>query len=197
VTGRARRWIGTSILVIWAPVTLLVTAALMVNHVVAMPAPTEIERLTGAVLALRHPSDDRRLVVHVVADGCSCTDSLFDHLTERGPQADTDEWVVFVGEDPVRERSVRDRGFALRSTTRAGLQAEFGLEAAPILIVADRAGGLAYVGGYYRYPAAVAPLDESVLSAVGRGERPDGLPIFGCAVSERLAEQLDPLGLQR
>ena len=195
--GRLRVWLGWSFLVVWVPVTLLLTGALMVNHVIALPEPGDVEALSAAVASLRTEGREAPLVVHIVADGCSCTDSLFQHLLDRGPRAGLDEIVLFVGDDPQRERAVLARGYRLAVTDRDALWTDFGLEAAPILVVLEPSDALTYVGGYYRFPAAVRPLDEQVLASREAGLAHDALPIFGCAVSERLAEQIDPLGLQR
>lgn len=182
---------------VWAPLTLVVTGALMVNHVIALPQPTETGAMIAAMSALGDTRGDSPLVVHVVADGCSCTDSLFDHLLSRGPRGDLDEVILFVGADPDRESAIRAAGYRLAVTDRAGLLAGYGLESAPILVVVEPPDRLRYIGGYYRFPAAVRPLDEQVLASLDAGTAHAPLPIFGCAVSERLAEQIDPLGLQR
>lgn len=193
---RWRQWLGVGLLAVWAPVALVVIALLMVNHVVAMPEPSDVDRLHAAVEALVGGRADRRAVVHVIYAGCSCTDGLVTHLDTRGPGADTDEVVLYVGADAERQARLAARGFRVEPLPRSELEERFALRAAPILVVLEPEGELAYVGGYYRYPAAVHALDEQILARIDGGERPEGLPIFGCAVDPALARQLDPLGLQ-
>lgn len=56
-------------------------------------------------------------------------------------------------------------------------------------------GRVRYLGGYYDHPSASNPLDLRLREALDRGERVAPLPIYGCAVSPRLREAFDPLGL--
>ena len=69
----------------------------------------------------------------------------------------------------------------------------WGLIAAPLLVLAS--AELDYVGGYYAVPAAVSPRDEAIARAVAPHEPVEPLPIYGCAVSPALQDQVDPLGL--
>lgn len=181
---------------IWAPAALVVVALLMVNHVVAMPEPSDVERLQGAVVELLGGRLERRAVVHVIYAGCSCTDGLVAHLDERGPRPDADEVVLYVGADRERQARLAARGFRVEPLPRSALEQRFALQAAPILVVIEPDGVLTYVGGYYRYPAAVHALDQEVLASLDAGKAPEAFPIFGCAVDPALARQLDPLGLQ-
>jgi hypothetical protein len=120
---------------------------------------------------------------------------LFTHLTERARFADADEIVLFVGEDPAKRLSAERAGLRFVSASPAGLAARYGIEAAPVLIAFDAAGGLRYLGGYYNHPSTIFPLDEKIHAQLVRGAVPGPLPVFGCAVSPRLQESVDPLGI--
>ena len=102
--------LGRLVLMVWAGGILFVTSLLMANHIVAMPSPTDIEKLRQAVSELRTASGTP-LSVHVrVYKNCSCTRSLFEHLVERGAVPDAEEIVLFVGEDEVWQRRANTEG---------------------------------------------------------------------------------------
>jgi hypothetical protein len=195
--GRAgRRSIGALLLVGWFTVTLIGLASLSVGHIAAMPEPDRGARLTQAMAALRRGSTGLFLV-HVISTGCSCTERLFAHLVARGRFPGTEETVVLVGEDPgsTKAAAAGPAGFAFTSLSAGELAARYGLEAAPVLIAFDGTGGLRYAGGYYAHPSTVWPLDERIHAQLASGQTPEPLPVFGCAVSPRLQESLDPLGI--
>ncbi|MFZ5476536.1 MAG: hypothetical protein ACOZNI_07130 [Myxococcota bacterium] len=87
-----------------------------------------------------------------------------------------------MGDGTVDPAPLAAAGYTLERVDAAAYAARFGLEAAPILVVLDAGGALAYAGGYYDVPAAVRALDVSLLDAVRGGERPAALPVFGCAI---------------
>ena len=136
-----------------------------------------------------------RQVVHVISGSCSCTDRLLTHLQARGAAHGREETIVYVGEVEPRLQTLRARGYTVRTMARTELRRGLALDGAPVLVVADNAE-LAYVGGYFQYPAAVRPLDERLIAEVAAGHAPRALPVFGCAVDAQLARQRDPLGLR-
>ena len=71
--------------------------------------------------------------------------------------------------------------------------ARVGVEAAPILIVIDPSGVVRYAGGYTERKQGPVVADIRILRATERGDAPVALPIFGCAVSERLRGELSTL----
>lgn len=187
MTSAAKERLGRALLVLWAPLAAAVVGLLMVNHTVAMPGPDDAALLTARLAEL----GDGRRVVHVVAEGCSCTERLFRHLLERGGEG---EHLVYVGARSDRVALARDAGYTVQTTDPEGLARRWGLRAAPVLLVGD--GGLLHAGGYFRRPAALVPRAVEILAAIDAGERPQGLPVFGCAVEAGLRRAADPLGLQ-
>ena len=186
--------LGKVLLAGWIVLSLVGLSSLSLSHMAAMPKPDDGSRLERAMLALpRKPGQN--LFVHVIYAGCSCTERLFAHLLQRGPFPGTDEVVLFIGEDAEKQRSARRAGFEFISMSPAALADRFGLEAAPILAAFDTADRLRYVGGYYNHPAALLPLDQRILRQVIDGASPPVLPVFGCAVTERLQGSVDPLGI--
>lgn len=178
----------------WAAAALMALSTIAVPHMAPMPEGSRDARTRQALWALRAPSGPDRLHVHVIAADCSCTDRLFAHLVRRGPFPGTDEIVLFVGSDPAKEARARAAGFRYAAVSAAQLAARFGLEAAPVLFAFD-AARLRYAGGYFDHPSAIRPLDEAIHARLGAGESPEGLPVYGCAVSAPLRRSLDPLGI--
>jgi hypothetical protein len=189
----------------WVAVALLGISSLAVPHMAAMPAPHWVPwgpatpapreaKLSGAFLELRQ-RDTGRFIVHVIYQRCSCTERLFAHLVARGAFSDAEEIVVFVGEDAGKRQAATRAGFRYLAVSAEDLAQRFGLEAAPVLLAFDAPGRLRYAGGYFDHPSTVKSLDESIYARVAAGELPQPLPIFGCAVSSRLQDSVDPLGL--
>jgi hypothetical protein len=189
-----KEWIGRSLLVGWIIVTLIGFAALSVRHMASLPEPGDEALLSRAMLTLRRGSSENFLV-HVIYGECSCSRALFAHLIARRPFRDAEEVVLFVGTDPVKQKSARRAGFAFTTVSAQELASRFELEAAPVFIVFDSAGRLRYAGGYYAHPSTITPLDERIYSQLAAGAKVEPLPVFGCAVSSRLQKSLDPLGL--
>lgn len=183
--------LGRVLLLVWVPLVMIVIGLLMVNHTIAMPSPDRPELLQAALLELDEGPD---VTVHIIYANCSCTDLLVEHLISR--RANPSELVLYVGEPRPSHTALSTSGFKVIRLLPGELETKLGLEAAPVLL-ALRGGTLAYAGGYFRYPAAVRPLDVSIVQRIDQGEAVKGLPIFGCAVSPRLQRQVDPLGLQR
>jgi hypothetical protein len=186
-------WIGKWMLAGWIVVTLVGLAALSVKHMASLPAPDDEALLSRAVLQLRRSSGGIFLV-HVIYAECSCSRALFAHLVARRPFPGAEEAVLFVGADPNKQESARRAGFTFSTVSAPELAFRFGLEAAPVLIAFDSTGRLRYAGGYYAHPATITPLDEKIYAQLATGANVEPLPVFGCAVSSRLQESLNPLG---
>jgi hypothetical protein len=178
----------------WIAVALLGISSLAVPHMAAMPQAEGQARTIRALLELRR-ADSRRFVVHVIYRGCSCTERLFAHLVSRGAFADAEELVLFVGDDDAKRKAATGAGYRYVAVSAPELAERFGLEAAPVLFTFDASARLRYAGGYFDHPSTQTSLDESIYARVAAGEAPKALPIFGCAVSPRLQDSVDPLGI--
>jgi thioredoxin-related protein len=176
----------------WLIVVMLGLATLSLGHIAAMPGPEA--RLAREALALR-PAPGRSLFVHVISAGCTCTERLFSHLTQRARFQGADEVVLFVGDDEAKRGAAERAGLGFVTTSAAELSSRFGVDAAPLLIAFDAAGRLSYLGGYYNHPSTLFPLDETIQTQLAQGAAPKPLPVFGCAVSAQLQKSVDPLGI--
>jgi hypothetical protein len=192
--SKGARWTGKLLLAGWVIITMVGLASLSLGHMAAMPEPDDQARLTREMLALRR-DPARSFFVHVIYAGCSCTERLFAHLTERARFPGADEIVLFIGEDPAKRRAAELAGLRFITASPAELAARYGIEAAPVLIAFDAGGRLRYLGGYYNHPSTLFPLDEKIHAELAQGAIPKPLPVFGCAVSQRLQKSVDPMGI--
>ena len=204
-TGEGRQWRVELALVAWIVVALVVGSFLMAGHLIALPAPAagvENAALEREIAIVRRPTDRGRwLAVHVLYGSCGCSGKVLDHLLERGPHVDTAEQVLLIEDDDVPSdlaliERARARGFLVESLSALELAQRFSIEAAPMLIVMSPDDHLSYVGGYADRKRSPAIRDSEILDRLARGDTTDPLPIYGCAISQRLKRQLDPLGLK-
>jgi hypothetical protein len=201
----------------WAIGMLLLGAGLLAKHVVALPAPTLAPALLTALDSVGpdavgphsvgpHNVDPHRVgphgakrdraapawkSVHVLYSECRCSQRIVSHLLDSPRPPEFREVILWVGQvaPPAKLRTK----FHLIELTRARL-ASFGIEAAPTLLVIDPAGRLRYSGGYTERKQGPKIMDLAILEEARLGApRLDSLPIFGCAVSERLKEALSIL----
>ena len=164
---------------------LVLGAALTVLHSAAIPAP---------VLHRDAPGEWRAL--HILADDCDCSKSVADRLASRGRLPNWREDVIVIGRDPVDDTSLTTTGFTVQHLT-ADDAARAGFQGAPWLVLRDPAGRVVYSGGYTAArPAPGQPTQETkIMQSVRGGQTVNPLPAFGCATSQNLRRQLDPLHL--
>jgi hypothetical protein len=195
-----RRALGVAMLSVWAVVVLVVGAALMAPHVVALPVPAaDGSRLALAMHSLPGANAGRWSALHVLYEGCGCSARVLTHLMARHARADLNEQVLFVRDAPqadpgLEETAVRARGagFGFASVTPGELEQRYQIEAVPLLVVADAAGHIRYSGGYTEKSGVVEVDDVPLIDGVRSGRSVEARPVFGCAVSSRMQEAIDP-----
>jgi len=187
----------------WALICTLISASLLIDHLISLPAPAAADPEFQHLLARQRPAAARGRwwLVHVIADGCGCSRRVVDHLIADRRPADLAERVVFVTEH-ARDATptlaeLALAGFAIDVVRPDELVARYGVEAAPLLIAIAPDGALRYVGGYTRRKQAADLHDLDILAALRRGEPVEPYPAFGCAVGDALRSKLDPLGIKR
>jgi len=199
-----RRAFGVALLLVWAVAVLVVGAALMAPHVVALPVPTpDDSRLAFAMRSLPGATAGRWSALHVLYEGCGCSARVLAHLMARRARADLNEQVLFVRDapqaDPGAEMTAvraRGAGFGFESVTPGELEQRYQIEAVPLLVVADAAGHIRYSGGYTDKSGAVEVDDVPIIDGVRSGLSVEARPVFGCAVSSRMQEAIDPLRIK-
>ncbi len=189
------RWVGRGLLWLWGPTSVVLVAAVMVSHLLALPTP-EARALEAALFA----ADQGRQVAgwrafHVLYADCPCSRRVAESLVARGARDDFSERVLLVGHDAGLSRQLGTSGFSVDELTAETLKDRLGIEAAPTFFAVAPDGSVRYVGGYSSYKQGPSQ-DERLLSLVRHGLRPEALPVFGCAVSRRLQAAADPFGLR-
>ena len=191
VTTRRARRLAIGALCAWFSILLVLGAGLLARHLIALPGPSKENALPGYVQALRGPDESGRwLAVHVLYAECRCSQRIVDHLTTTERPGGWSEIVLWVGDAaPPPELVAR---FRVRRVDEAEL-AGGDIEGAPLLVAADPWGSIRYAGGYTTRKQGPAIEDLALLTAARRTPLSSSLPVFGCAVSERLKAHLAKL----
>jgi hypothetical protein len=175
----------------WFGAMLLLGAALLAKHVVALPVPEKDARLARSVATLRVPAAQGKwLAVHVLYAECRCSQRVVAHLISTARPKDWDETVLWVGKatpDPALSEH-----YHVKKITSTEL-ARLGIEAAPLLVVLDPQDHLHYAGGYTTRKQGPVIDDLRILDAAQHPGPLESLPVFGCAVSDRLKQELSIL----
>ncbi|MDF3067411.1 MAG: hypothetical protein K0R38_3012 [Polyangiaceae bacterium] len=169
---------------------LLVGAGLLAKHVVALPAPNNESHLAQSLGELRRAGSSGWLAVHVLYAECRCSQRIVAHLTSTERPRRWQEVVLWVGDadpDPGLYRA-----FDVRRLSHEQL-GRFGVESAPLLVALDPEGRAVYVGGYTDRKQGPDIRDLYVLAEAEQRNALSALPVFGCAVSERLKRALAAL----
>lgn len=181
--------------VAWAVPLVVVGATLMASHWVTLPTPERSDPVLGRALADLTPPTARWRLVHVLYGQCRCSQRIFAYLLER-PRAEAEEMVILVDDNAQFAARAQAAGYAVEVIDREALKERFGIESAPLLIIAEPGGALRYVGGYTPRKQGADYRDVEMLAALQRGDAPEDLPLYGCGVSRELQAYLDPIGVK-
>ena len=129
-------------------------------------------------------------------DDCPCSRRVLRRVLERNPVDGAAERIVLVGHDIQPDKAAIDRGFDVDTVTPVELKAKYGVESAPLLLVADSVGRILYSGGYTDRKQGYEVKDQRVIEGLVAGEQVESLPVYGCAVSSELQALVDPLRLK-
>lgn len=135
------------------------------------------------------------LAVHVLYAECRCSQRIAEHLMATTRLPDVAEHVILVGQDNALRDALAGRGFDVATVNADDLEATYGIEAVPLLVVVAPDGTVRYSGGYTTSKQGPAPRDREIIELARRSESTDSLPVFGCAASRELRDRLDPIGL--
>ena len=182
----------------WFTAMVGLSAILLARHVVPLPRPSgDDAALATALAALRRPEDAQRFfAVHVLFAECRCSQRISEHLLTSTRPPDLGEAVLLVGESPELEARLGARGFAVTRVDADELGTRYHVKAAPILVLLAPDGAVRYAGGYTTSKQGPDPRDLDIIArARTEGGLLKALPVFGCAVAEKLRQRLDPTGL--
>ena len=218
---RFGKGIATGVIPVWAALMTLVVSSLMVGHWISLPHPAagmQLDSLarTAKVSAETTPASECSLSMstpkldvpeltegesrafhafHILYGNCPCSRRVLDRLVKRHAIEAVAEHIVLIGEDPEHQAKAIALGYDVRIVTPTQLKSEYGIEAAPLLIVSDESGRIFYSGGYTERKQGLAIQDQVIIQRVLSGEHVEHLPLYGCAVSQGLKAIIDPLGL--
>jgi hypothetical protein len=186
-----RQALGRVALVAWFVVMVGVGAGLLAKHVLPFRTPEKNQKLEASLERLRTVDEQGRwLAIHVLYADCRCSARVADHLASTVRPAGWDEMVLWVG-DPAPS-DVLEARFDVRRI-RSDELAALGIEAAPLLVALDPGGHVHYAGGYTDRKQGPVIDDRRLLAAARGSDSVPGLPVFGCAVSSRLQNELAAL----
>jgi hypothetical protein len=133
-------------------------------------------------------------MVHVLGQGCSCSQFVAKHLIERGPLKKHAETIVVVGELEQKEELIKAGFKIVDHQDIKGI-----IQGVPMLLIHNPQKELVYTGGYA--PKIITPItkieDIKIFNAALNGKeelKPYG--VMGCAVSKKLQNILDPFKLK-
>ena len=188
---------GVGVLALWFPAVLVMGATLMVGHWYTLPRPpTQSPAVATAVSNARPAAADGWVAFHFLLGSCPCSQRVFDHLLTSDRPTAVYERVFLVGRDPSFEAAASRHGLEVEVLHPAELQTRFHLESAPLMLVADPEGVVRYLGGYTARKQGPDIRDLAIIDGLLAQRAVQELPLFGCAVSQRLQELLDPLGIK-
>jgi hypothetical protein len=197
--------VGKLVLAAWGVGILVVGASLMAGHVVSLPAPKATDqRLRASLAGAKGVDRGRWSAHHVLYQSCGCSERVLARLLERRARSELVETIVYVRDpgapDPAELAQVGDRarlaGFGLEASTPAELERRYAVESAPFLVVGNSAGQVLYAGGYTERSGSKQIKDVAIIDELEAGHQVATLPVFGCAVSGRVQEAIDPLGIK-
>ena len=133
-------------------------------------------------------------IVHILADGCGCSDLVAEHLIKRGPAGDADEKVLLLGDTEQYTKKLQNKGFQIINSK----EVKGYIEGVPMLIIHNKNGDIKYSGGYAnKMITPITPiLDMKLFQQVKQQTVQKNFVVRGCAVSRRIQQELDPLGLK-
>lgn len=200
------------IVVVWGGALLMVTSSLMVGHWVTLPHPatgttigTLVSQPTGGLSQVTDPltempifdgSSKRIFAFHFLYGDCPCSRRVLRTIVDRDPVHGVSERIVLIGDDPELKSKAIARGFEVETVTPDELKDRYGVDAAPLLLVANSNGLIQYSGGYTSRKQGLDVSDVSIIHHIVNGQTVEELPLYGCAVSDTLKSIIDPLGLK-
>lgn len=192
------RFVALAALPIWAIGMTTVVACLMVSHWVPLPHPASGQILTGheTLTAPSQAGEPGWSAVHFLYADCPCSRRILERLLTRSPSGEVPEQIVLIGRQNPQAQIAASKGYHVCFVTAAELKSRFGIESAPLLIVADPTGIIRYAGGYTSRKQGPDIQDETLIQNAVAGRWQKSLPLYGCAVSRQLKDLVDPLQLK-
>jgi hypothetical protein len=185
---------------IWFCGIVVLMAALAIGHLFSLaPLGRRDSRLAAGLAELLPNQRGGWASIHVLYAECRCSQRIFEHLRASERPTDLREVVLLVGADrgqPIATQLV-ERGFEVVSIAAEALDARFGIEGAPTFVLVDPARTVRYIGGYTIRQQGPDIRDLAIVREIRQGDEVADLPVFGCAVSQRLRAIFNPFAIRR
>lgn len=199
--ARPSLW-GTRLLLgLWGVSLNLIIVFLVGSHWVAFREPDAAARQAIQTFETRNrmaQTEGTWQALHVLYRDCGCSQRVARHLLHQGPHPRCQERIVMVGEpDPRWAAQATERGFPIEFLTSQELAVRYQIEAAPLLVILDPMGEVVYAGGYTRRKQGADFQTHQLIESLQQGQSVEVLPVYGCAVSEKMQALVDPLRIKR
>jgi hypothetical protein len=180
-------------LLVWAVAALTIGSALTSYHQPLLAPGEAILTIAGT------PSPAKWQAIHVLSGACGCSQRVMRYLLARGPMAGSLEQIIVTdGDEPnlpgtdLLLRQLKDAKFQVNHRRSEDLVRDTGMRGVPILVIISPNRTVEYLGGY----GMKGDQADLILARTMAGTSGAPLPIFGCAVGERIRQQADPFGLK-
>lgn len=184
-----KRQIGLTVLFLWMIVVTIVMGRIGLLH--------NLPLFPDKNIITQKSAGPRWTMTHVLGKGCKCSEQVFNYLVKRGPQPDLEENVILLGDVPAYRDALIKRGFRVTKKDPREIASEKAV-GVPFLLITSAKGEGVYAGGYASslIDERTPLLDLKILQSLRDGKNASELPIFGCAVSQRMQKLIDPLELK-
>lgn len=184
------------VLAIWAGILTIAVSSLMAGHWVTLPHPEAGDQFVANVQLAGSEDSSPIATFHFLYGDCPCSRRVLNHVIDRKAIDHANERIVLIGEDPQQQLAAENAGFDVDTVTPEGLMERYGIESAPLLVVTRADGTILYSGGYTSRKQGLDYQDTDAINSALAGNVMEGLPPYGCAVSKRLQDMIDPLSLK-
>ena len=189
-----------ALLALWFVGVVVLMATLALGHQFALAAlDRQHPALTAGLARLLRHGAGGWAAVHVLYGRCRCSQRIAEHLRASQRPEDLRELVLLVGDehDDVTGARLAERGFEVVPVAAEALATRFGIEGAPAFVLIDPARRVRYLGGYTARKQGPDIRDLAIVREARQGVRVLDLPVFGCAVSQRLQALFEPFAQRR
>lgn len=184
-------------LVLWFVAISAVLSSLAISHWLTLPRPDKHDQRLAAGLAAIADERPGWLAVHALYTDCKCSRRVIDHLTATERPRGIREVVLLVGRDSALRTRLTERGMHTIELSPEQLFERYGIESAPMFLLVDPARAVRYVGGYTNRKQGPEIMDLAIMQTFLGGGDAAELPLYGCAVSDRLQQLADPMAIKR
>lgn len=169
----------------------------MAGHWITLPKPDLSNVQWPAQLTSKNPDGAASWnAFHFLYSDCPCSMRILDELVKHPPHPGVHETIFLIGESVTAADAAIRIGYSIKYTTPEKVEEEFGIEAAPLLIVRSDEQAVTYLGGYTSRRQSLNAQHREIISRCYAGDEVVSLPLYGCAVSAGLKDLVDPLRMK-